>query len=106
MKTAKLCLFALLVVAGPALAAEAPIVQKDQTFSSAAISIHVGDMVKFSNSDTVTHNITIKGGSDDDADDLGLQKPGQMVTHKFDAKGVYRVVCSIHPRMKMQVTVQ
>ena len=68
--------------------------------------MHVGDTVKFNNVDTVTHNITIKGGADDDADDLGLQKPGQAVSHKFDAKGVYRVVCSIHPRMKMQITAQ
>ena len=53
----------------------------------------------------MTHNITVKSG-DGDADDLGLQKPGNAVHYKFDTKGAYRVVCSIHPRMKMTVNVQ
>jgi plastocyanin len=67
----------------------------------------VGDTVRFENADTVTHNITVKGSSeDDDAEDLGLQKPGAAVAHKFTARGSYRVICSIHPRMKMTVNVQ
>lgn len=105
MHLSRLAFFAVLAVALPALAAETAISQKNQTFSMATATIHAGDTVHFHNDDTVTHNITVKS-ADDDTDDLGLQKPGQMVSHKFDAKGVYRVVCSIHPRMKMTVTVQ
>jgi len=69
------------------------------------MTVHVGDKLTFNNQDDVTHNITVKGGADDDADDLGLQKPGKSVSYTFDAKGAYRVICSIHPKMKMTVNV-
>jgi len=84
------------------MAADLSISQSNQTFSSSDLSVHVGDKVSFHNADSVTHNITVKSGSGD-ADDLGLQKPGGVVSYKFDTKGTYRVVCSIHPRMKMTV---
>ncbi len=43
----------------------------------------------------VNHNITVRGGTGDDSDDLGLQKPGANVSYKFDTKGSYRVICRI-----------
>lgn len=110
LQTWKRTRFAVLILgvaAFPALAADVSVGQSNQTFSTGALNIHVGDTVKFQNNDTVTHNITIKPAtSDDDAEDLGLQKPGLGVSYKFPAKGAYRVVCSIHPRMKMTVNVQ
>ena len=106
MKLIRYALIATCLTALPALAADLSITQKNQTFSSQAMTVHVGDTVHFQNDDTVNHNITVRGGPDDDADDLGLQKPGAAVCYKFEAKGAYRVICSIHPRMKMTVTVQ
>ena len=107
MKLLRYLLLAAVFVAAPALAADLAITQKNQTFSEASITVHAGDTVRFMNADTVTHNITVNGaGDDDDADDLGLQKPGAAVSHKFAAHGTFRVVCSIHPRMKMTVNVQ
>jgi plastocyanin len=107
LKLAKYIMLSAALCAFPALAADVGVVQKNQTFSTSALSVHVGDTVRFENADTVTHNVTVKGASDDDdADDLGLQKPGVAVTHKFTAPGSYRVICSIHPRMKMTVNVQ
>ena len=105
MKLHRLLVLATLAYAVPALASDLSVSQSNQTFSSAVLTVHAGDKVSFHNNDTVTHNITIKSG-EGDADDLGLQKPGGVVSYKFDAKGVYRVVCSIHPRMKMTVTAQ
>jgi len=102
--------FALVLAAAatvPALAAETSVKQAGQVFAPATLNIHVGDTVKFVNDDTVTHNVTIKpAGSDEDAEDLGLQKPGTPVSYKFAAKGAYRIICSIHPRMKMSINVQ
>lgn len=105
MKIQYVAALSVLALAMPALAADLSITQSNQTFSSASMTVHPGDKINFNNADTVTHNITIKSG-EGDADDLGLQKPGGVVSYKFDAKGVYRVVCSIHPRMKMTVTAQ
>ncbi len=105
MKPAVAAALALLALAVPAMAADLSITQKNQTFSQLQATVHVGEGINFLNEDDVTHNITIKG-ADGDSDDLGLQKPGVTMKYKFDAKGVYKVVCSIHPKMKMTVVAQ
>ncbi len=107
MRLRNVAIVAIGLIAAPTLAAaDQAVTQKNQTFSSEAITVHAGESVHFQNADTVNHNITVRGGADDDSDDLGLQKPGAAVTYRFADKGVYRVICSIHPRMKMTVTVQ
>jgi len=104
---ARCALLAFGLAAAPALAAEMGVTQKNKTFSVPAITLHAGDTLHFHNDDTVTHNITVRAqGDDDEADDLGLQKPGQVVSHTFSARGDYRVVCSIHPHMRLLVKVQ
>jgi len=104
---AKYALLTVVVAAVPAFASDTSVTQKNKTFSSASIVLHVGDTLRFMNEDTVTHNITVKPlGGDDDADDLGLQKPGQAVSHHFTQPGLYRVVCSIHPHMRLDIKVQ
>ena len=105
MKLHSMACLGLAALATAAFAADVPISQKNQVFSTLALTVHAGDKVVFENDDNVTHNITVKSG-DGDADDLGLQKPGQKLSYTFDTKGVYRVICSIHPRMKMTVTAQ
>lgn len=105
MKLFRIVTAAALAAAAPAFAAELSVTQKNQTFSSPNLTAHVGDTLTFHNEDDVTHNITVKD-KDGDPDDLGLQKPGKTVNYKFEAAGSYRVMCSIHPKMKMIVTVQ
>jgi plastocyanin len=78
--------------------------QQAQTFSQKSAALKVGDSITFANHDDVTHNIGVFG-EDDDGADLGLQKPGEMLTYKFDKAGRFKVRCSIHPSMKMTVTV-
>jgi plastocyanin len=106
MKSVHLFALAVLGAAFPALAADLSVTQQNQTFSAPSMSVHVGDKLSFNNQDDVTHNITVKGGADGDAEDLGLQKPGKSVAYTFEAKGSYRIICSIHPKMKMTVNVQ
>lgn len=86
-------------------AASVAISQHNLRFSQTKISIHPGDTVTFSNDDEVTHNISVRTGGDGDTEDLGLQKPRVLVSHRFDQKGVYSVVCSIHPKMRLMVSV-
>ena len=96
---------ALIAYAIPALAGDLSVNQTYQTFSPSNLKIHVGDSVTFRNGDTVTRNITVKP-DEGDANDLGRQKPGGAVSYKFGTKGTYRIVCSIHPRMKMRVNAE
>lgn len=89
-----------------ATAAETSIVQAGQTFSETDIAIKTGDHVKFLNQDDVKHNILVQAGDDDDdAKDMGLQAPGQIIDVPFDKAGKFLVRCHIHPGMKLNVTV-
>jgi cytochrome c peroxidase len=86
-------------------AANTTIEQSGQQFSERNVALQKGDSIVFSNHDDVTHNISVID-DDDEAADLGLQKPGQSLTYKFDKSGKFKVRCSIHPSMKMTVNVK
>ncbi len=79
--------------------------QSGQQFSEKTLSINHGDTITFANKDDVSHNITVVDDSDD-AVDLGLQKPGESLSHAFGKDGKFKIRCSIHPSMKMTVTVK
>ncbi|SRR5258708_14580149 len=104
----RLSVVVALGVLGPAAASWAAgvaIGQHNLKFSQAKVAVRRGDTVTFSNNDDVTHNISVRGAAGTDTEDLGLQKPGVQVSHRFDQAGVYSVVCSIHPRMRLTVSV-
>jgi plastocyanin len=86
-------------------AADADVTQKGQRFSQTSINLGVGDTMHFHNEDDVTHNINIID-SDGVPDDQGLQKPGEVINHKFDKVGTFEARCAIHPRMKMTIAVK
>jgi plastocyanin len=93
-----------LVVAVPA-ATTITIIQRGLALDRASVSLTKGDRLNFSNDDDVIHNIHIFGPGSEDSMDLGLQKPGKMLSYQFDKAGAYRVRCNIHPSVKMAVTV-
>jgi plastocyanin len=93
-----------LVVAAPA-ATTITIIQRGLALDRASVSLTKGDRLNFSNDDDVIHNIHIFGPGSEESTDLGLQKPGKMLSYKFDKAGAYRVRCNIHPSVKMAVTV-
>jgi plastocyanin len=87
-----------------ALAADVQINQKDRTFSQSEVTVKPGDKITFQNSDEVTHNVfSISPGMEFD---LRRQAPGASSTVSFDKEGVSEVRCSIHPKMKLIVTVK
>lgn len=96
---------ALIVVGAGVRAADLTIEQSGQRFSEKSVALKSGDALIFANKDDVSHNITVVN-DDDDTADLGLQKPGENLTYKFDKDGRFKVRCSIHPSMKMTVTVK
>jgi cytochrome c peroxidase len=79
--------------------------QVGQQFSEKSVAMAAGDTMQFTNRDDVTHNINVDN-DDDDNTDLGLQKPGQVLTYKFDKAGKFKIRCGIHPNMKMSVNVK
>jgi plastocyanin len=86
-----------------ALAANLTITQKGRMFSSESVSVKKGESLTFVNDDTVPHNIisTSKGNEFN----LGSQSPGASTDVTFKEAGDVQVICAIHPRMKMMVSV-
>jgi plastocyanin len=69
----------------------------------AALTVARGEQVVFLNDDTVPHNIM--STTPDNAFDLGTQTPGDVTPVSFDKAGVVAVICAIHPRMHLTITV-
>jgi plastocyanin len=88
---------------GAALAASQTITQKGRVFSTEHVTIKKGEALTFVNDDSVPHNIvsTSKGNEFN----LGSQPPGASTDVTFKEVGDATVICAIHPRMKLQVTV-
>ena len=106
MRVSTIVLATVLIAAGAGVhAAATNISQSGQKFSEKSIDLKPGDFLNFQNQDDVSHNITVLNDNDD-ATDLGLQKPGETVKYAFDKAGRFKIRCSIHPSMKMTVTVK
>ena len=86
-----------------ASAADHTIRQKGKVFSESEITVKRGDELLFLNDDNIAHNVlsTTAGNRFD----LGLLNPGELRPVKFDSVGDVRVICAIHPTMKMTVKV-
>ena len=89
---------ALLGAAG----AEAVVSQKDKEFSVPSLQIRAGETVRFSNDDTVVHNLTVREPGGTNRQGIS-QKPGDSASVAFPAAGTYGVYCLIHPKMRMSV---
>lgn len=77
--------------------------QKDRTFSQSGITVKVGETITFTNSDEVAHNVYSKTPTLEF--DLARQAPGGKSEISFKKAGMVEVHCSIHPKMKLLVTV-
>lgn len=85
-------------------ATEIEIDQVGQRFSKPSLTLQIGSIVRFLNQDDVTHNISVIN-EHNDAVDEGLQRPGQNIVVLLDKNGRFIVRCSIHPRMKMVISI-
>ncbi len=63
----------------------------------------VGTTVTWTNNDNFTHSVRLLGGADQPL----MMKPGESVTHTFNAAGQFQYDCSLHPKdMKGSVLVE
>jgi plastocyanin len=88
-----------------AVASEAVVDQRDLMFVPASVSIASGDTVRFTDSDRITHNITIVY-PDGTTVDKGMDRYGEDIIVHFTKPGTYQVRCLIHPMMHMTITVK
>jgi plastocyanin len=102
-KMALTALATILGLSAIAIAAETTIRQKGRVFSSETLTLKKGEAVTFLNDDTIPHNIM--SSTPGNAFNLGSQPPGSMTPVTFKEVGDVKVICAIHPRMKMVVTV-
>jgi cytochrome c peroxidase len=89
-------------LAGPA-AATLVVTQKNRAFEPAHIKLAAGATLRVVNDDTRTHNVRVFDPKLDF--NSGTQEPGQSAAIRFAEPGTYRVVCAIHPTMKLVVEV-
>jgi len=97
-------MFISFIVFGSLSAKELTIDQKDKLFSITAVTVKVGDVINFRNSDPFFHNIYSL--SPIKIFDLGSYKQGESKSVTFDKPGTVEVNCAIHPAMKLKVTVE
>ena len=82
-------------------AASASVTMGDYFFSSASVTISVGDTVTWHNSGQAPHTATANDGSFD----TGTVNSGGSASHTFNSPGTFSYICTIHPNMKGTVRV-
>lgn len=97
----------LLYLSGVAWTEQTPyvITQKNLMFRPLALSVDRGDTLQFFNDDgNLLHHAYVE--SDSFSFDSGDQLPGTRTNVIFSLPGTFNVLCGIHPRMKLIVTVK
>ena len=99
-------LFGLLLVAGPAIAANGSVSIKESderyAYTPRTVYINVGDSVTWTNDSDATHTVDSDTGSELAFDDLTA---GKTFDHTFSATGTFAYHCDIHAYMKGTVVV-
>ncbi len=93
---------AMLLIAGAAVAnRQVGVSIKNLRYDPDTITIHVGDMVIWSNDDDRDHTVEAEDGSFSS----GNLSAGKTFSHTFAKAGKYPYGCTYHPRMKGVVVV-
>ena len=97
----------LMVSAATAASTTAPVVvsQKGRTFLPGEVTIKSGDAIEIVNDDgDILHHAYVD--TPEFSFDSGDQKPGSHTLVYFPVTGTFMVLCGIHPKMKLVVTVK
>lgn len=95
--------FLTLLAPTPAMAAVHAVAMAQYAFAPAALTVHVGDTITWTNQDQAPHDVTTTSAP------VPLHSPtlatGQSWTYTFSQPGTYAYICSIHPDMRAQIVV-
>jgi plastocyanin len=98
----------LMALSAPLLRAGAAnlvtVIQSHRAFSMAEVRLKRGDTVRFTNDDLFNHQVYVK--SPTFSFDSAEQAPGEAVNMAFPVAGTFDVLCGMHPRMHLAVTVE
>jgi plastocyanin len=83
----------------------ATVVEKNKYFDRDSVTLRAGDQLTIKNGDGVKHDAVIIT-ADGDSEDKGIQNPGEDIVVSFPKPGFYKVRCTIHSTMKLDVTVK
>lgn len=75
----------------------------DYKYSPAALTVAVGDTVKWTNMDTAPHTVTVTSGPV--KFNSGNLAKGESFSYTFKTAGTYKYYCAVHPDMTASVTV-
>ncbi len=79
--------------------------QRGREFTPASLTIRRGDVVRIVNDDgDLSHHAYVAAPNFNF--DSGDQEPGHDTLVVFDVPGTFNVLCGIHPKMRLTVTVQ
>lgn len=79
------------------------VTMKGIKFQPRDVTVKVGQTVRWTNGESVPHDVDAKSGADFESDLFG---EGKSFEHKFTKAGRVEYVCSIHPGMDGTVTVE
>ncbi len=88
--------------AAPTAAGTTAVTMQNIAFSPPVVSVKVGHTVKWTNEDSVAHNVTATQGATFKSDNFGK---GGTFTWKADKAGTVSYVCTIHPGMNGKIVV-
>ena len=88
-----------------AWAANVPVVtQANRKFQPQQVEVARGGTIRFVNDDgQLLHHVY--STSPDFGFDSGEQEPGKAIEERFTVPGTFTVLCGIHPKMRLVVTV-
>ena len=103
---ASLATAVILVLAWDAAAANLVVVsQRNRLFQPREVEIAAGSVVRFENDDgQLMHHVHMT--SSKFSFDTGEQLPGNKSDVRFTTPGQFTVLCGIHPKMRLAVTVR
>ncbi len=96
--------FPLGLFASAQAGSEPVISQKNRTYAPGAVTLKPGESLKIINDDIFLHHAFVK--SDKMQFDSGSMEEGDSVRLTFEKSGEYQVLCAIHPKMKLNVSVK
>ena len=87
-------------------AASAPVVisQEGRAFAPGAVTLKAGQTLQVVNDDRFVHNVHSR--TDGLEVDSKVQRPGDRIDIYFRERGYYELGCHVHPKMKLEVTVE
>lgn len=94
-------LFVILSAPAVATSPKPGVTIENFTFNPAAISIHVGASVTFTNADDIPHSVVMTDGSFHSK----ALDTGESVVVAFPKVGDYPYFCGLHPHMQGTITV-